>query len=451
MRRLASALLALLMIGLMASGGAMAAEPYGAIGEKYAALGGRGGALGPAIGNEADAPHGGRYHLFKEGVIYWHPEIGAYAVWGAIAAKYWQLGRAEYGYPITDESVTPDGRGRYNHFRAMHVPGRPESSIYWTPEHGAFAVYGAIRDAWARAGWERSEIGYPTSDEFDENGGRRQNFERGHILWTPGGGARIVKSGAGVGILIPPNTFGSHLVRGVEVSLRGQRLAGNPNFLSENVLCGAFNAARPKLEQRIKGEIFANIAPAMRPFGLHPDYTHLRLSQRCSFKAEIAQVCGDSVRVRGVLPRNLLEVQITTPDLVGGVGIGEAADPELVMNFDLAFETVILIPRNGGGRIGLGESKAIVTLDEPDSDNFTGDVGVAVLKLYDMLEGKKMLQRFFTTHVIDIPGIDIALSELGPAFSRIPANYRVESCVGQGDILRINGTDSAEPTGPIVK
>ena len=218
--RWVSALMALVLAGVLVSSGVKAAEPYGAIGEKYAALGGRGGALGPAIGNESDAPYGGRFHLFKEGVIYWHPEVGAYAVWGAISVKYWQLGRAEYGYPITDESVTPDGRGRYNHFRAMHAPGRPESSIYWTPETGAHAVYGAIRDAWARGGWERGELGYPTSDEFDTGGGRRQDFERGYIAWTPQGGARIVRSGSG--LPTPPQTFGSHLVRGMEIAVAGR-------------------------------------------------------------------------------------------------------------------------------------------------------------------------------------------------------------------------------------
>ena len=100
---------------------AVLAAPYGKIGEKDAALGGPAGALGPAQGDETDAPFGGRYHHFKNGVIYWHPEIGeAFAVWGAISTKWVQLGRVAYGYPITDERATPDGRGRYNHFRAIH-------------------------------------------------------------------------------------------------------------------------------------------------------------------------------------------------------------------------------------------------------------------------------------------------------------------------------------------
>src|SRR5919199_153072 len=75
--------------------------------------------------------------------------------------------------PLTDETGTPDGVGRFNHFAG--------GSIYWTPETGAHEVHGAIRDKWANMGWERSELGYPTSDEHDIPGGRISQFQRGEI------------------------------------------------------------------------------------------------------------------------------------------------------------------------------------------------------------------------------------------------------------------------------
>ena len=53
---------------------------YGAIGQKYAALGRENGALGAAQSDEADAPYGGRFNRFQNGYIYWHPETGAFAV-----------------------------------------------------------------------------------------------------------------------------------------------------------------------------------------------------------------------------------------------------------------------------------------------------------------------------------------------------------------------------------
>lgn len=53
-------------------------------------------------------------------------------------------------------------------------------------------MHGAIRASWASHGFERSTVGYPTSDEFDAgNGARRSNFEHGFIAWTRSGGAKF--------------------------------------------------------------------------------------------------------------------------------------------------------------------------------------------------------------------------------------------------------------------
>jgi len=82
-------------------------------------------------------------------------------VHGAILAKYQELGAESsfLGYPVTDESGTPDGIGRFNHFQA--------GSIYWTPATGAHEVHGLIRDYWSAHGWERNAaLGYPISDEL---------------------------------------------------------------------------------------------------------------------------------------------------------------------------------------------------------------------------------------------------------------------------------------------
>lgn len=243
---------------LVASGAAHAFAVYGAIGDKYNALGGPGGVMGQPLSDEADAPYGGRFNNFQNGAIYWHPSIGAFAVWGAISAKWNEQNGVGYGYPITDELGTPDGRGRFNHFRAIHLEGAPEASIYWTPETGAHAIYGAIRgkwaqlgwetflgypitdelgtpdgvgrfnhfrrldngaeasvywtprtgaqavwgairDKWASMGWERSELGYPVSDEYQDGAYRRSDFENGYIRWSPQSGAEvIIKYGGGV-------------------------------------------------------------------------------------------------------------------------------------------------------------------------------------------------------------------------------------------------------------
>jgi hypothetical protein len=53
-------------------------------------------------------------------------------------------------------------------------------------------VHGAIYAKWASLGWERSALGYPTSDEYAIPGGRRNNFVHGTISWDAATGATTV-------------------------------------------------------------------------------------------------------------------------------------------------------------------------------------------------------------------------------------------------------------------
>lgn len=158
----------------------------GAIFQKWLALGGMN--WGVPDTDELTTPDGvGRYNSFNGNTasIYWTPQTGANAIWGAIRAKWAAMGweRSVLGYPVTDELGTPDGVGRFNHFANG-------ASIYWTPETGAQVVGGEIRNHWARMGWERSYLGYPTSDEADfPEGGRANTFQNGGIYWWPDTGA----------------------------------------------------------------------------------------------------------------------------------------------------------------------------------------------------------------------------------------------------------------------
>jgi uncharacterized protein with LGFP repeats len=164
-----------------------------AIDDKYAALGGPQGFLGrPVDAGAGDqemntSDNRGRCRDYEHGSIYWSPATGAHEVHGAIRVKWAQLGgeRSFLGFPLTDETGTPDGRGRFNHFQG--------GSIYWAPETGAHEVHGAIRDKWASIGWERSRLRYPTSDERTPPGGhgRFSEFQGGAIVWTPERGADV--------------------------------------------------------------------------------------------------------------------------------------------------------------------------------------------------------------------------------------------------------------------
>ncbi len=166
---------------------------HGAIADHYYGTPGLAALFGPTITPELTTPDTvGRYNHFDGGdggSIYWTPNTGAWSVHGAIRGHWESLGweRGPTGYPLTDERTTPDGVGRYNHFT-----GGDGASIYWTPATGAQLVHGAIRVQYASMGWERSSLGYPTSDEYAVPGGRRSDFQHGSLTYRYSDGAILV-------------------------------------------------------------------------------------------------------------------------------------------------------------------------------------------------------------------------------------------------------------------
>jgi uncharacterized protein with LGFP repeats len=163
-------------------------EVHGQILARYLALGGHT-KFGAPTNDETSTPDGvGKYNHFigtpgtGTASIYFTGATGAHGIWGLIREKWSALNREQgpLGYPATDELTTPDGVGRYNHFSK-------DASIYWTPATGAHEIYGAIRARWSALGWERSYLGYPRSGEFAFIGGRRNDFQYGYIQWYPNG------------------------------------------------------------------------------------------------------------------------------------------------------------------------------------------------------------------------------------------------------------------------
>lgn len=156
---------------------------WGAILEKFWSLGAETFCGYPTTDERSTPDTRGRYNHFAHphGLsIYWTPETGAYEVHGAIRDRWASLGwEVGVGYPVTDESVTPDGEGRYNHFEGgPHGP----SSIYWHPAIGAHPVWGWFRETWAARRWEAGELGYPVSPEYVEGGRTVQDFQRGRLV-----------------------------------------------------------------------------------------------------------------------------------------------------------------------------------------------------------------------------------------------------------------------------
>jgi hypothetical protein len=102
---------------------------------------------------------GGYLGRYANHDIYSAPGGATFEVNGDIRAKYNALGAAAglLGMPETDERSSPDGVGRYNHFKG--------GSIYWTPRTGPMSVRGTVRDRWASTGWELGPFGYPVQDQ----------------------------------------------------------------------------------------------------------------------------------------------------------------------------------------------------------------------------------------------------------------------------------------------
>ncbi|SDX09464.1 LGFP repeat-containing protein [Amycolatopsis xylanica] len=121
-----------------------------------------------------------RYRDYQRGRLTWSQATGVKEMRGNILTEYKQTGVVTspiYGAPSTDETGTPDGIGRYNHFAGG-------GSIYWTANTGAHLVYGAIKDRWRALDWERSYLGYPAADPINVPGGTCSNFQHGSISWN---------------------------------------------------------------------------------------------------------------------------------------------------------------------------------------------------------------------------------------------------------------------------
>lgn len=341
---------------------------YGAIADKYAALGGQGGFLGAPLSDEADALHGGRFNRFQGGFIHWHPRTAAFATGGDIDRKWNELGRAAYGYPITDELSAGDNRGRYNHFRAVHLAGMPEGSIYWTPQTGAHVIYGAIRAKWMALGAGLGALGYPTGDEVQDGGFRRTTFERGFIRWTSAGGAEPIMTrveGPRAG------GFAGLVVNGVKVATD---LSGGPGpatvFLDRTVLSPPELCARvlnqPGLNDTLRNTLVTRIRAELRGgFGIHSQTNHT-LGNTCSARAELTSPrVGIVVRV----PANRFFVRITTPTKLSG-----DLDPNFVITYDLVLSTTLTFPASPAGNVVQGPvTVTAANVSRPTSNSVTGN------------------------------------------------------------------------------
>jgi hypothetical protein len=413
---------------LCAATAAMAAAVYGAIGDKYNVLQKESGPLGIALTDEASAPYGGRFNAFKYGYIYWHPDIGAFGVWGAIGTKWDQLGRVAYGYPITDESKTPDQRGRFNHFRAIQLPGKPEASIYWTPQTGAVSIYGDIRRKWASEGWERGRMGYPTGDEVADGTYRRSTFERGFIRWSSKGGAEVRPTS-----LAPHDGSGAgSVVNGIAVSgdLPGGRaeLYRDGTLLSHPELCARF-LDLPGLNDTLRNVLLSRIRTKLPSgFGVHSQSNHTT-GAACEARAELA---GRAVSIRILVPGNRMFVRVTTPD-----GFPGALDPNFAVTYDLVVSTSLTFPETVAGSVVQGPVTVQgMNVSRPETRSVTGNLVIAANDVSTFVGGPDFLAAVRRGGVAQMSGVDTGAAQLNQKLAQLrngaPAGTRLELSAQDG-------------------
>jgi aldose sugar dehydrogenase len=174
------------------------------INSKHEEWGGINGSLGRPISNISVTYDGLAFsRLYETGAIYWKMGGIPHEVHGNIYTKWKGIGaeRSELGYPITDERPSSSGDGGY--FSLFE-----HGAIYWTPFTGAHAIHGDIYDRWKSIGAERSELGYPLTDiqYLPEGEGSISYFQGGSIrVFSNNGTVQVLHSKDYVDIIMGQN------------------------------------------------------------------------------------------------------------------------------------------------------------------------------------------------------------------------------------------------------
>ncbi len=157
-------------------------DPTAAINMAWRAAGGPSGPLGAKQGDQYSVAGDGLAQNFAGGKIFFSPATGANAVESDILAKYESQGGpiGNLGFPIANES---DGglkpASRVTPFAAADKP-----VIFWTPDHGAFVVRGAIRAAWDKLNAATGQLGAPVGEQTADKDVLTQKFTGGQISWN---------------------------------------------------------------------------------------------------------------------------------------------------------------------------------------------------------------------------------------------------------------------------
>jgi uncharacterized protein with LGFP repeats len=157
-------------------------DPTAAINMAWRAAGGPSGPLGAKQGDQYPVGGDGLAQNFDGGKVFFSPATGANAVENDILAKYESLGGpgGALGFPIaneTDGGLKP--ASRLSPFSATDKP-----VIFWTQDHGAIVVRGAMKAAWDKLGGATGKLRAPMSDQTVTGDMVTQRFAGGQIAWN---------------------------------------------------------------------------------------------------------------------------------------------------------------------------------------------------------------------------------------------------------------------------
>ena len=158
-------------------------DPTAAIGMAWRAAGGSSGALGLKQGAQYSIGGDGVVQDFAGGKVYYSPATGASAVESDILAKYESLGGpvgSDLGFPAANEA---DG-GIAPSSRIVTFSAADKPMIFWTPDHGAFVVRGAMKAAWDKLRGPSGKLGAPVGDQAVDGDVVSQKFTGGKISWN---------------------------------------------------------------------------------------------------------------------------------------------------------------------------------------------------------------------------------------------------------------------------
>jgi uncharacterized protein with LGFP repeats len=171
------------VLGDQLKGLQIAIDPTAAINMAWRAAGGPNGPLGAKQGGEQPIGGDGIVQAFAGGKVFFSPATGANAVESDILAKYESLGGpvgSDLGFPIANE--TDGGIGPSSRICTFSAADKPV--IFWTPDHGAFVVRGAMKAAWDKLRGPTGKLGAPVGDQAVDNGVISQKFTGGKISWN---------------------------------------------------------------------------------------------------------------------------------------------------------------------------------------------------------------------------------------------------------------------------